>query len=190
MLLDVALAAAEAVGPANVFILYKPPGTPQLPEELGVRVIRDRTGTLNEALAAGQELVEREGFRSLLILHADLPLIEPRDVVRMFEATSKLRPPSALITPSKDGGTNALLLTPPRALEPRYGPGSFNRHLNQALEQGVRVRIYRSPPVETDIDSEKDLAALLRWPKVTHAKKLLLELSAKGRPGIERRVAF
>ena len=46
--------------------------------------------------------------------------------------------PAVTIVPDRHGsGTNALLLTPPDAIEPGFGPGSFERHRRRAAAAGA-----------------------------------------------------
>jgi 2-phospho-L-lactate guanylyltransferase len=69
--------------------------------------------------------------------------------------------PSALIVPDRHGtGTNALLLTPPDALAPSFGPGSRDRHLGQALDSHVNGEVVAVPTLALDVDTTDDLGAL------------------------------
>ena len=94
------------------------------------------------------------------MLTADLPLARPEDVAAILAAA---RPaPSAVLVPSHDGtGTNAMLLRPPRAIAPRLGPGSLARHLALAARRGVAVQRLERPRLALDIDTPRDLAALI-----------------------------
>src|SRR5207302_7322924 len=67
---------------------------------------------------------------------------------------------SMLIVPDRHGtGTNALLLTPPDALAPSFGPGSCERHARQARAAGVAAEVVEVPSLATDIDTPEDLEA-------------------------------
>src|SRR4051812_8083228 len=53
---------------------------------------------------------------------------------------------SVVIVSDRHGaGTNALLLTPPRALSPSFGPGSLARHAARARAGGATVRVAHAP---------------------------------------------
>ena len=66
-----------------------------------------------------------------------------------------------MIVPDRHGsGTNALLLDPPTAIVPAFGPGSFARHAALAAGAGAAVRVGRLPSLELDVDTPGDLAAL------------------------------
>jgi 2-phospho-L-lactate guanylyltransferase (CobY/MobA/RfbA family) len=58
------------------------------------------------------------------------------------------------------GGTNALYLAPPDALQLHFGDGSLAKFQAEARRQGVEFRLYRSPALALDLDEPADLAAL------------------------------
>ncbi len=63
--------------------------------------------------------------------------------------------------PDRHGtGTNGLLLAPPDAIPPSFGPDSCERHRALARAAGVRWRIERPPSLLLDIDTGDDLTAL------------------------------
>jgi 2-phospho-L-lactate guanylyltransferase len=66
-----------------------------------------------------------------------------------------------VIVPDRHGtGTNGLLLTPPGAIPPSFGPDSCERHVGLARSAGVACRVERVPSLLLDIDTGADLAAL------------------------------
>ncbi len=79
--------------------------------------------------------------------------------------------------PDRHGtGTNALLLSPPNAIAPAFGPGSFERHRRLALAAGLRVIVAGPPSLVLDVDTREDLAALreiLGATAAAHTSKLL-----------------
>ena len=65
------------------------------------------------------------------------------------------------IVPDRHGtGTNALLLAPPDAIAPSFGPGSFERHVAAARDAGVAYAVERVPTLMFDVDTPDDLADL------------------------------
>ena len=63
--------------------------------------------------------------------------------------------------PDRHGsGTNGLLLAPPDALSPSFGPGSRARHEQLALDAGASWRIEWPASLLLDIDTGEDLAVL------------------------------
>ena len=65
------------------------------------------------------------------------------------------------IVPDRHGsGTNALLIAPPAALAPSFGPGSFERHRRGAERAGVAFAVAHPASLLLDIDTGEDLDAL------------------------------
>ena len=75
-----------------------------------------------------------------------------------------------------------LLLSPPDAFEPRYGPGSFARHVELARAGGVPAEVAEIESIGLDVDTPDDLAALRRalaaWPRGAVRTRALLEEAA------------
>jgi 2-phospho-L-lactate guanylyltransferase (CobY/MobA/RfbA family) len=66
-----------------------------------------------------------------------------------------------VIVPDRHGkGTNGLLLCPPDALSPSFGPDSRARHERLAIEGGVAWRIAQPASLLLDIDTGEDLEVL------------------------------
>jgi 2-phospho-L-lactate guanylyltransferase len=91
---------------------------------------------------------------------------------------------SVVIVADRHGtGTNALLLTPPDAIEPAFGPGSFQRHAALAAAAGAAFHAAGAPSLHLDVDTPGDLAALrtalARRPGAApRTRALLAELAA------------
>ncbi len=107
-------------------------------------------GGLNGAAAAGA----RAATGSWMILHADLPAIDPGDV----RAGARLVEHECVLAPSHDGGTSLIGGTGPD-FPFQYGPGSFRRHL--ASVNGDVTILIRSG-LALDLDRPWDLATLSR----------------------------
>ncbi|MGH3993293.1 MAG: hypothetical protein ACRDSN_12640, partial [Pseudonocardiaceae bacterium] len=68
---------------------------------------------------------------------------------------------SVSIVPDRHGtGTNALVLAPPDAIAPSFGPGSLERHVAAAETAGVAHAVEELPTLMLDVDTRDDLAAL------------------------------
>lgn len=111
---------------------------------------------LNKALKLAVDYAVVEGASSVLILPSDLPLLRAADVENIISMASS--PRDIVIAPSKDNGTNALFLQPPDVMNLRFGGESFPSHLAGARAVGVRLHIYRSFNVATDVDGMEDLS--------------------------------
>ena len=89
-------------------------------------------------------------------MHGDLPLLGTADVESFL---ALLDEGTAVLAPSRDGGTN--LLAADRPLDFRYGPGSFARHLLSARRLERRVVVTAGTVVELDTPADLYGAAQL-----------------------------
>jgi 2-phospho-L-lactate guanylyltransferase len=112
--------------------------------------------------AAAQLGVRRalaQGFGRVLLVPGDCPALDPAELDRLLARPALA--PEVVILPDRAGsGTNGLLLTPPQAIAPGFGPGSCARHQRLASEAGVRWHVQALASVQLDIDTGEDLQAL------------------------------
>jgi 2-phospho-L-lactate guanylyltransferase (CobY/MobA/RfbA family) len=129
---------------------------------LPVRVAGDNQGKgdLNADVTEAARLVEREGATHLLLVMADLPYLSTDDIAALIEAGHDN---AVVIAEAKDGGTNAMLLTPPTVLEFAFATHrpSATFHAESARRAGIEPLILRRPGLARDIDTPADLAALV-----------------------------
>lgn len=144
----------------------------EVAEGFGARVLCETESRGHSAAAvAGFAEARAQGAAHALTLPADTPLVTP-DEVRSLLATA--RSPSSrmrgcpgleqrvTLVPSRDGdGTNALLVSPPDAFAPSFGPGSFARHKSMASQRGLACRVMRLPGLGMDVDEPGDLLRLM-----------------------------
>jgi 2-phospho-L-lactate guanylyltransferase len=98
-----------------------------------------------------------EGFDRVLLVPGDTPLVEPGDLAGLLARNGR----GVVIVPDRHGtGTNALVLTPPDAIEPSFGPDSRARHVALAEEADVPHRVEEVSALALDVDTPADLAAL------------------------------
>ncbi len=65
------------------------------------------------------------------------------------------------VVPDRHGtGTNALLLSPPDAIGPAFGPDSCARHADRARRLGHELAVERLDSLALDLDTPDDLAAM------------------------------
>lgn len=124
----------------------------------GAAVLPQESRGLNPALEEGRRRALDRGAMALLVLPADLPLLDAEDVRAVLEAAAES---SVVISP--DGarsGTNALLIRPPDALPFAFGPGSFEAHLGAASRRGLDVTVCERPHLAFDLDTAGDLTRL------------------------------
>jgi 2-phospho-L-lactate/phosphoenolpyruvate guanylyltransferase len=123
-----------------------------------VRVLADTAHAgQSEAALIGIRHALAEGFERAVLVPGDTPLVERDDLARLLAPAA----PGVVIVPDRHGtGTNALVLTPPDAIAPSFGPGSFARHVALAEAAGVPHRVEHVSALELDVDTPGDLAEL------------------------------
>jgi 2-phospho-L-lactate/phosphoenolpyruvate guanylyltransferase len=120
----------------------------------------DRQEGQSAAAMIGIRYALGAGYERVVLIPGDTPLL---DAVELDELLDRCQSDSVgvAVVPDRHGtGTNALVLTPPGALEPSFGPGSFARHLNHAKGAGLAHRAEQVMSLAHDIDTPEDLAAL------------------------------
>ena len=112
------------------------------------------------AALAGIARAEVDGASCVALLPGDCPLLEPKELDRLLTGV-----PSSFVAvvPDRHGtGTNALVLSPPNAIEPAFGEGSCARHLAAAREADVPFAVEELPSLALDLDTPADVVALTR----------------------------
>jgi 2-phospho-L-lactate guanylyltransferase len=115
------------------------------------------------AASLGLAYALREGFERALCVPGDCPTLDPDELIELLAADTSRESvdPKVVIVPDRHGkGTNGLLLSPPDALSPSFGPDSRTRHERLATESGVKWQIAQPASLLLDIDTGEDLAAL------------------------------
>ena len=101
------------------------------------------------------------GAARVLLVPGDCPALDPAEVDSLLAAATPGPGPSVTVVPDRHGtGTNALLIAPPGAMEPSFGPNSFERHRQSAERAGVLLQVALPPSLLLDIDTAEDLEAL------------------------------
>jgi 2-phospho-L-lactate guanylyltransferase len=124
-----------------------------------VEVLRDpRDAGHAEAATLGIFRAKALGARCVALLPGDCPLLEPGELDGALERMDER---AVTVVPDRHGtGTNALLLAPPDAIGPAFGPGSCARHANRARRLGHRLEVEPLDSLALDVDTPDDLAVL------------------------------
>jgi 2-phospho-L-lactate guanylyltransferase len=122
-------------------------------------VVEDEDLGHNQAAVRGAARALELGVDRVLMVPGDCPLLSPTELDELLGRP--VPSPSVLVVPDRHGtGTNALVLTPPDALQPAFGPGSHDRHHEHANTAGIHVETLEVPSLALDIDTPEDLAAV------------------------------
>ena len=152
-----AIVAARMV--ERTIVVSGDPAAVTLAEAVAAEVIADPSDQgHSEAALMGIARAEAEGASCVVLLPGDCPLLDPRELDSLLTALPERY---VAIVPDRHGtGTNALVLSPPGAIRPAFGPGSRERHLSAAREAGVPFAIEALPSLALDLDTPADIIAL------------------------------
>ena len=166
MVADVLLALAGSDEIERTIVVTREPDLAAVVAEHGALIVEDRDDEgQSAAVALGVSRALDDGFARVLCIPGDCPALDPSELDELLaaaDARANARVDAeVVIVPDRHGtGTNGLLLTPPDAIAPAFGPGSFERHRELALAAGARLQIERPASLLLDIDTGDDLAAL------------------------------
>jgi 2-phospho-L-lactate guanylyltransferase len=123
----------------------------------------------SEAAAIGTAYALDRGFDRVLLVPGDTPLLDPVELDGLLARCEHDRLDVGIVADRHGTGTNGLVLAPPDCLAPSFGPGSFERHVEQARAAGLSSRVEACPSLAHDIDTPDDLAAL--WATIEHQRR-------------------
>ena len=155
-------ATRDAPGIRGTVLVTADPAAAALAEALGAVTLVQRLPGLNAALREARAIALDRGATAVLVLPIDLPAISAAEIrALLLEGAAQASPgrPLVLAVPDRHGsGTNALLVSPPAAIEPAFGEGSFAAHRAAATAAGA-VFVRHAGPLTLDVDTSADLLA-------------------------------
>jgi len=159
MVSDVLAALAQTDAIEVVILVTREATVASAAREQGAIVLEDPAESgQSAAVTLGVARALAEGIERVLCIPGDCPALDPAELEALLASSG---PAEVVIVPDRHGtGTNGLLLTPPDAIAPSFGPGSCERHQSLAGEAGVSCRIEHPASLLLDIDTGADLAAL------------------------------
>jgi len=110
-----------------------------------------------QAVAGGVSHLFGGGATAVLVIPADIPLILADDISALVAGRTQA---DVTIVPSRDGGTNALLLNADCPSLFAFGEDSAARHRGRAEAAGLSVHMRDFPLLAFDIDTIEDLREL------------------------------
>jgi 2-phospho-L-lactate/phosphoenolpyruvate guanylyltransferase len=141
----------------HTLVVSRDPAALALTRSMGGRtVLEDGAPQFNTAIQRATIVAQTQGARAVLILPADLPLVEASDLKALLSLGQI--PPIVVIAPDRRlDGTNTLFVNPAGLIEYGYGPGSFQLHCQRATEAGAKLEVVNCERIGLDLDLPEDL---------------------------------
>jgi len=179
MVTDVLSALARTPALELTIVVTCEPAASAAARELGAVVLADAPQSGQSAAASvGVRYAVAAGIERVLCIPGDCPTLDPGELQALLSGARSAGAPAGpplqapaedagarraevVIVPDRHGsGTNGLLLAPPDAIAPSFGPDSCARHRELARAAGADWRLERVPSLLLDIDTGADLAVL------------------------------
>ncbi len=117
---------------------------------MGARPLPEPGLGLNGAVTMAVSQLAREGYQRLVVAHSDLPLSQH---LAWLADTDGI----ALVPDRRQDGTNVISLPANAPFKFSYGPGSFRRHYDEAVQLGLGVVVVHDRRLGWDIDLAEDM---------------------------------
>jgi 2-phospho-L-lactate guanylyltransferase len=161
-LLEHVLDVVRACGLDGILIATDGDDVAELAEGRGASVLRDRgEGSLATVVDGALTEVAARGAVAAVVLMADLPRIEPRDVLALVAMLGDHD--VALVRDHLGRHTNALAIAPPTAMKTCFGQDdSFSAHCAAARSAGLRLATFDNERIAFDVDAPADHTRLMK----------------------------
>jgi 2-phospho-L-lactate/phosphoenolpyruvate guanylyltransferase len=144
----------------QTLVVSRDPAALTLARENGAKTLQeDGAPHLNTALRRAAAVARVYSTSGILVLPADLPLLQPSDITEILLRTVK--PPVVVVAPDRHRqGTNALYQSPAGLVDFAFGLDSFQKHCERAEKANARLEILELPSIGLDLDLPEDLEIL------------------------------
>jgi 2-phospho-L-lactate guanylyltransferase len=141
----------------QVLVISQDDTVGKIAKDFGVMHVQENgVSGLNCALEHGSSIALEHNATSVMIIPTDLPLVTGPDLSSLIEAQD--RSPMMVIVPdTKMDGTNALIISPVKAISYQFGEHSFQKHLSFARNNQIPVKIIKQERIGLDLDLPVDL---------------------------------
>lgn len=171
---DVLTALCDCKRLAGTLVVSKDADALALAREFGVDTLAAESdhGQSDAVTRAVGHLQDR-GVTATVTIPGDAPLLTAADVDCICD-TLRTQPSLTLISNIDGTGTNCIGASPPDLIRYQFGHNSLLRHTHAAREADVEFSVLKLPRLELDIDTESDVAAILKQPPRTATQRFLI----------------
>ncbi|MDO6564738.1 2-phospho-L-lactate guanylyltransferase [Amphritea sp. 1_MG-2023] len=116
---------------------------------------------LNAAVTLAAEYNVRRGIETQLVIPGDIETLDYQEIECLL--SHREARPSVVVCPSYDGGTNAIMTSPPNAMPFSFGLNSCQIHLLSAFNAGLHTQRLFLESLSFDVDCPDDLDRANIW---------------------------
>lgn len=152
------------VSQGEVLIVGRDPEVSSLARQQGIWFLPEKGSGLNRALDQASSWAAKNRFSAILVVPLDLPFLEPETIKTILALG---REPARMVIAADQSreGTNLLLINPAHGFRFCFGPGSYQRHLDESCRMGMEAIAYDSLATSFDLD---DYQAYRFWQRNKH----------------------
>jgi 2-phospho-L-lactate guanylyltransferase len=159
MIKDVTSAVTQSKEEITLCLLSRDTRIENYASQYGYVFIRETHHGLNASIRDAVNWASKQGFGGMLVVPSDVPLVTTQDINCLLKPRN---PSQIVITPSNDGGTNALLRQPIDIIPTCYGEDSYRKHIENAKSVGCMIHVYESKTLALDLDTPQDVNEFVR----------------------------
>jgi 2-phospho-L-lactate guanylyltransferase len=149
---SMAVAVVRASSPLPVWVVCDDDDVAAWAGDVGASVLWKPGRGLNGAVDEGVADLAAQGVDTVIVAHADLP-----HAVTLAHLAG--RDGVTLVPDRHEDGTNVAVVPSASGFVFAYGPGSFQRHTEEAARLGLPLHVVREPRLAWDVDRPDDLRA-------------------------------
>lgn len=157
---DVIAAVAKCTQLDKIVIVSREPAIAEIAEGVADAVLEDPVTGHNDAAKIAAAWAVEQDCKRIVMLAGDCPLLDPQEIDELVRRSRDDRLELAVIPDRMGTGTNALVISPPNAVDSSFGPDSRQRHLALGLSRGLRTAALDVESLALDLDTSEDLYEL------------------------------
>ena len=144
----------------NIWLVARDHEVLKVGKQFNVGLVTEAHSTgYNKAVLRGLACVSIDS--PVLVLPADLPLLQASDVNNLISSCNFSEPTVGIVPDRRWQGTNALYLSKPYLIETKFGHNSLLEHKSAAALIGVTTQTITVQNLSLDIDTSDDLRLYL-----------------------------
>lgn len=157
---DVVAAIGRCTGIDGLVVVSAEPKAQEIAGATANAILLDSSQGHSAAATLGVEWALENGYERVVMVPGDCPLLDSNELDELLEKSADQRLDFVVVPDRMGSGTNALVIKPPDAIAPAFGPGSRERHLALGLAAGKRTAAIEVPTLALDLDTADDLLEL------------------------------